>query len=142
MKEVVQISIDKYKELDSLSKANNKEIEKKALELYEKLGSHELRIYLSIGSDYDDEVKINTRPFLYEKENKLLQDEEIELFEKTVEYNIQELITNKFGSYLSCLSNIRKKDRSLDLQIRKTLAITVTGWLVAMVLVLIVLLKQ
>jgi len=131
MDTIVQLSQEKHEELVYKAYLVDEKIEKRAKELYEQYGTHQLKINVT-ADEYEDEIVVKASSRVKDWDSKYpLQEEDKKKIIRFVNRKAEELFRGSFGNAIYNIELLKKKQTILDNQIKKNLAITVTGWLVA-----------
>lgn len=138
MKEIIQLSKHEYNELLDKATLNEKEIEQRALELYQEKGSHKIKIQLE--TQYDElqlHVKSHVRDVDYYNENKFTPAlSDTKLFIEYLEQLTNELLRRKYGKIVET-SKLFKAELNHNRTILRTFKlITYMGWFLTIVLML------
>jgi len=154
MEQIIQLSKREYDKLVDMANKNIDEIDKKALEIYEKRGVLGLDIKIEIRSEgfyYDGSETFKFIPnsfikdYIFGDENLnpycRLSYEESKKINEFVNYKLEEMFERRFGKSINNINNINAIRNRLSNTIYIFKIITILGWLLAVVLVLVVLLK-
>lgn len=154
METIIQLQKSEYDELVNKAKMNESKIQKEALEIYKKRGVLGINVdinlkdsdgyfnnsglikfshYTSINEWADRDYKLKSYCVLSYKESKKLI-----MF---INNKLDEMFDSRFGEHMEDINNIRKLDNQIKTSHYRFMAITVTGWLAAIILMLVALLK-
>ena len=136
---IVQLTEYRYNELYESAMATNKEVNRRAEKMYQEKGVCSIKINMDIKESYDSTIRIETGCYLSYKEEPFdLSHEQSKRVIRWIDKNLKKMMHQKVGINIS-------KFNELNTGLRKewviTRSITLTGWLVAIVLVVICLMK-
>jgi len=141
MESIVQIPQHKYDVLVEMANFNEKQIEERALKLYEEKGVHGIRLEI-IPQEFSDKFVIKTKahftdwdsffPTRYGEKKKFLKRLEITTFD---------ILERKFGDFLYEINALKKNSMALEARKKLLTTITITGWVMAIIMLSIYLSK-
>lgn len=117
------------------------DIEEKAYEIWDKEGRVLLSINLCLKSarkDIEgyDEYRFYNYCYLSERGEFIIPSELKERLKKIIEGNTLQLMEESFGEHLSTLNNIIRLERQYERLIKRYKVMTLTGWLLAVLIVI------
>lgn len=141
METIIQLRESEYNDLVSKANYNQYEINSKAEALYNKHGTH--KIVLSVTADeYDDEIQIQARAYVRDWDSKFpLKESDKKKIIYFVQDKAEQMFRRSFGDIIYSLESVKRKEKKLDILIKKNLVLTVTGWLVALGIIFIIIIK-
>lgn len=135
MKLIVQITQKEYDSLKAKSQLTEVEINKKAEELYRKYGTHKICLTVE-AKEYTESIDIQANAYISDWDSKFpLKEEDKKKIVYFVQDKAEEMFRRRFGSVIHNLEAIKKKETKLDNVIRKVTIFTITGWLLAVILI-------
>jgi hypothetical protein len=142
MNPIHQLSDRDYKELVEKANLNEKEIEHRAFKKYEELGTHAINIKIDIQDGYDENVLLKVRSSYSDWKTKFpIKKEDRKKVLDFIDSRAYDLIYDKIGDPIEVINKYRDRKSRLGNMQNRFLAFTVTGWLVAVLLVVIYLLR-
>lgn len=134
MKPIVQITQKEYDYLNAKANLLQEEIDKKAEELYHKYGTHKIQLTVAT-EEYDESIEIQANAYVRDWDSKFpLKEEDKKKIIYFVENKAEEMFRRSFGNVIHSLETLKKKEKKLDRYFIKSVAFTVTGWLLAITL--------
>lgn len=98
MRKIVQLDEYEYSKLADLAKLNEKEIEKRAIDLWKEKGVAEITINIDTERDYNDYCRIDCSTYFFYKDDRFYIPENVrERFRKIVKENVMWNIEERFG---------------------------------------------
>lgn len=141
MESIIQLSKYKYDKLVDLANLNEKEVEKRAKELYEKKGVHGIVLEIRPNT-FNDKVTINTNahfsdwdsffPVGYGGKKKFINN---------LEDVAGDVIEREFGVYIHEVSKLRKASSEFETRKKVMTGTTITAWALSACMILIYLLR-
>lgn len=137
MEKIIQITEKEYNSLYNKANLTQGEIDLKAKELYEEYGIHKIELTVST-EQYDESIDIQANAYVKDWDSKYpLKEEDKKKIIHFVENKAEQMFRRSFGDVIHSLETLKRKEKKLDTIIRKNLILTVTGWLVAIALLLL-----
>lgn len=129
MKKIVQLEQYEYDKIIELSKLNEEQIEKRAMELWKEKGVAEINIKIDMGNDYDDTYSIDCKAYMFHKDEKFkisydLRNRLSEIIKENVMWNIE----NKFGGLTKAINLFKQKTETLNYAKYILWGIAASGW--------------
>ena len=145
MDKIVQLKEYEYNELQEQANYNQSEIEKCALEMYQERGTFEIRIYVDFDDrDYHEMIKFRVCSFVDDKgdlDKFQLSYKDRERIVDYVNRKMYEFVERKFGRQIKYANNWTDRLRRLRNWKIKFIGLMIFGWLAAIALCLIAILK-
>ena len=137
MRKIVQLDEYEYSKLADLAKLNEKEIEKRAIDLWKEKGVAEITIKIDTGRDYNDYCRIDCSTYLFYKDNRFYIPENVrERFRKIVKENVMWDIEERFGDLKGAINKFNREAKWIGYTKFVLYMIALAGWAVAAVLFL------
>lgn len=142
MERIVQLKDTEYKKLSDQAAFNQSEIERLAREMYEEKGTFAINIELDCKQDYTDEIKVKAYSYVKDWDGKFpLSEKDKERIVEFVNYRALEMMRKRFGRQIDNINLWNKRFDLLRNWKIKFIGWTIFGWLAAVVLVIIALIK-
>tara|TARA_R110002049_G_scaffold224712_4_gene396528 strand:+ start:16336 stop:16782 length:447 start_codon:yes stop_codon:yes gene_type:complete len=141
MKPIVQLTEKEYLDLVEKANFNNDDIRSRAKKLYETYGTHAIKLTCTVGENsYDDTIVIKSRAYVKNWDAKYpILDEDAKKIVKFVESRSEELFYNRFDRFIYNFDELAKEKRRYSNRIKRYTSLTITGWLLAIVTIIITL---
>ena len=137
MKKIVQLEEYEYNKLADLAKLNEKQIEKRAIDLWKEKGVAEITIRIDCGRDYDDNYRINCSTSFFYKDGRFYIPEIIrERFRKIIKEDIMWNIEERFGDLKGAINKFNREAKLIGYTKFIFYMMALSGWAVATVLFL------
>lgn len=151
----VELTQNDYNRLVSMAKMNAKKIEERAREIYEKEGVVNIAFDGRFQTRRDGDLSVEHYKFdvicesyhvspngkEYEKPLFFIPQKMRERIAENVKRYVEDAFESKFGEHLTRLNAIKDLEAKTDREWRKFIVWTVTGWLLAVLMFGVVLLK-
>ncbi len=141
MERIVQLRESEYKEMAELAKLNEDEVNKRAIELYNRRGLVSVEIKYFIEHSYYGGFRLNNStdaytPDSYDDGFKIAFADKRKII-KEVEYFSKGLIDNSLAKHLGGLNSIKEARKAVDEERLRFIVLSVVGWLLAVLLIVI-----
>jgi hypothetical protein len=143
MKKIVQLDETDYNELLEKANYNEEMIEAKAKDLYLNEGIPTFKILIEFEKDYYEIIEFNVRYCYLSEDNKFynLPYEDARKICRYAERKIRELAISQFGQQINDINLWNKRLKLLRNWKLKFIGLTIFGWLAAVGLVVLYLIK-
>lgn len=136
MRKIVQLDEYEYSKLADLAKLNEKEIEKRAIDLWKGKGVAEITINIDTG-DYNDYCHINCSTYFFYKDDRFYIPENVrERIRKIVKENVMWNIEERFGDLKGAINKFNREAKWIGYTKFIFYMMALSGWAVAAVLFL------
>lgn len=137
MRKIVQLDEYEYSKLADLAKLNEKEIEKRAIDLWKEKGVAEIIIKIDTGRDYNDYCRIDCSAHFFYKDDRFYTPENVrERFRKIVKENVMWNIEEWFGDLKGAINKFNREAKWIGYTKFIFYMMALSGWAVAAVLFL------
>lgn len=137
MRKIVQLDEYEYSKLADLAKLNEKEIEKRAIDLWKEKGVAEIIIKIDTGRDYNDYCRIDCSAHFFYKDDRFYIPENVrERFRKIVKENVMWNIEEWFGDLKGAINKFNREAKWIGYTKSIFYMMALSGWAVAAVLFL------
>ena len=142
MERIIQLKESEYKKLCDSSELKHSEIVRRATAMYEEKGTFGIILRLDCGEDYHTEIKVKASSYVKDWEGKFpLSEKDKKLIVDFVNYRATEMMRKKFGRQITNINLWNKRLDLLRTWKMKFIGLTIFGWLAALALLLISILK-
>jgi len=142
MEAIVQLRKSEYDTLVESASLSIKNIERKAQELYEENGTFAIKIELDVQENYHSDITFKASSYVKDWDNKFpISDDDKRKIVKFVNYKAKDLLVRKFGKQIANVNFYNDEIKKLNIARNSSMIFTITGWLAALTLVLISILK-
>lgn len=140
MEQIIQLRKSEYDKLIELSNLGNEAIENRALELYQERGTYGLNIELDTQEDYKSQFHFKAYSYVKDWDNKFpISEDDKRKIVDFINYRTKRMLVKKFGNQITNLNFYNKEVDNIHKLKTKFLVFTVTGWAVAVILMIIAL---
>ncbi|MDO6737123.1 hypothetical protein [Wenyingzhuangia sp. 2_MG-2023] len=142
MENIVQLRKTQYDDLVEKAEMNEAEIEKRADELYQKNGTYAISIEPKV-TDFDNKIKIKASAYVSDWNSKFpISDKDKRKIVQVAEEKAANLLENAFGDIIYNINAIKSAKAVLRNRIRLFTGVSVTGWILAIIGILVILFKN
>lgn len=132
MEQIIQLKEKEYSELVKNSNANKKIIEETANRLYEEKGTFAIKLRVEIG-EYEDNIKIIANGYISDWDDKFpLKNEDKKKILKFAKQRAEGLMEKYLSDVILDANYLKSARKEYNDKVKLFSIITITGWLVAL----------
>lgn len=142
MEKVIQLKESEYNKLFESANINQSNIEKMAKAMYEERGTFEIKLEIDCQQDYNETISFRAYSYVRDWDGKFpLSEKDKRKIADFVDRRALKMMEKKFGRQIRSINFWNKRFDLLRNWKMKFIGLTVFGWLAALVLVIIALVK-
>lgn len=142
MEKIIQLTESEYAKLFAKAHLNESEIERKAKEMYEEKGTFGIDLEIDCKQDYNETISFHAYSYVKDWDGKFpLSEKDKRRIADFIDTRALEMMEKKFGRQISNINFWNKRFDLLRNWKMKFIGLTVFGWLAALALLIVALLK-
>ena len=142
MEKIIQLKESEYKKLQEEADLKNDEIANMAEEMYKKRGTYGIVLELNTRDDYNDKITITAYSYVKDWDNKFpISEKDKRKIVNFVNAKAISMMDKKFGRQIININYWNERVKLLNHWKNKFIGIMIFGWLAAITLVIIALIK-
>lgn len=142
MEKITQLTESEYTKLFAKAYLNESEIERMAKEMYEKKGTFGIELEIDCKQDYHETISFHAYSYVKDLDGKFpLSEKDKRRIADFVDSRALKMMEKKFGRQISNINIWNKRIELLRNWKMKFIGLTVFGWLAALALLIVALLK-
>lgn len=142
MERIVQLKESEYNKLKKDAEMKYSEITRRAEEMYKEKGTYGINLELDCGNDYQEEIKFKAYSYVKDWNGQFpISETDKRRIVEFVNDRALEMMEKKFGRQISNINFCRNHIEHLHSWKYKFIGLTIFGWLAALGLVIVALLK-
>ena len=145
MNKIVQLTEHEYNELRKQASYNQNKIEKRALEMYQENGTFEISLRIDFDDrDYSEKVKFRVWSYIDDKGDLCkfqIPYKDRKRIIKFADIRVYDFMERRFGQQIKYINIYKDQLRHLRNWKKKFIGLTIFGWLAAIALCLIAIIK-